>query len=62
MVFDGKNKKLKILEIGGRNSELTEEVIINFEDKIEKYVYTDTSLYFANEFEDIKINILVSSL
>lgn len=54
MVFDGKNKKLKILEIGGRNSELTEEIITNFEDKIEKYVYTDTSLYFSNEFEGIK--------
>ncbi|HEO3924094.1 TPA: amino acid adenylation domain-containing protein [Streptococcus agalactiae] len=54
MVFDSKNKKLKILDIGGRNSELTEELIINFEDKIEKYVYMDTSLYFANEFEGIK--------
>lgn len=62
MVFDSKNKKLKILDIGGRNSELTEELIINFEDKIEKYVYTDNSLYFANEFEGIKINILVLSL
>ncbi|MGL5440735.1 MAG: amino acid adenylation domain-containing protein [Filifactoraceae bacterium] len=54
MVFDEKNRNLKILEIGGRNSELTETLITNFEDKIEKYVYVDTSLYFANEFEDIK--------
>lgn len=54
IVFDDKNKNLKILEIGGRNTELTEELIANFEDKIEKYVYTDTSLYFSNEFEGIK--------
>ncbi|ERJ85325.1 AMP-binding enzyme [Peptostreptococcaceae bacterium oral taxon 113 str. W5053] len=48
-----KERKLNILEIGGRDSNLTTSIFEYLEDRIEEYIYIDNSLFFRDVFDNV---------
>ena len=47
-----KNQKIKILELGARDSNLAETIFKNSKKFIERYVAADTSMYFKDIYEE----------
>lgn len=52
-ILNKSSGRIKVLEIGGRDSFFTKTLIKEIYNKLEKYVIYDNSLYFKKEIEDI---------
>lgn len=53
MILKIKRDSIKILEVGGRDTNLTQSILETFENKINEYVSIDNTPFFKGEFDTI---------